>query len=885
MYQIKAYIKRTIVNIVAVVLVCIGLAGRAYRKAKQYIVRALAFAKQYTSKAFYSSKRWTTTKCFPWLRNAWWTIDYAVSRAWQWIKQQVPSWREIRAPIIVALVVLIAIYGPGIVNPPPKPTVTAGSQSLHIGPQVDLSDLESGSDGTNAALGYTGDAYFVSLTGDNSNSCESWDEACLGIQYVIDNKVTDGNGDVVYLGAGEFDTGEILIDKSLMSLVGSFSTIIENSVDTSNGSAVLRVTGGTVTIRNVNIFKDDLVSLNSYGIYLDDVGTILLDNIRIVVPPVFGGPHTGIFVDSGDGIIINDVTISGIAVPIGTGIVFSDTVRSGVAGGLSGIGRLGIGVQFTAGTDETFITSDVVIVSCTVGVQLDSGVTSNSINVSITDSVVEILDNSGNATNTARGSITSLRTATEHSGEMFPGTFYVVDGENGIDTNNGRSPDEAVATIGHALELVSPGDGVVIRADGVYTENIVVDTNAVQIFAAPGVVISGTGSITPTILVTGDNVWFRRQMDVLGSGAAVCVEANNVRIDDMTVNAATTAFDMDGNNIVLNNTRATGYTISGYDISGTEPDISTAHAGGSGAATVGYVISSTVDGGLFRQLSSVQNVAAGISVALGATNNIFVDCTSGTGDGDRVDANLTNMWSNYVDTQSRWRHEHNWPAHAGQGVASDPTTVDNEATDDTPVVRDDQDYWGDTIALIQIGNLDTSWRSLGLEIIAGTANKNAEWQIFYPTPSASAARNGGNAWDLAETVLTTDGTFTFLVDDVVWITSDSDPSGEIMLVTNVAGAVITVASETRASGNTGLRYNHAGNEVMYLAERPGNEAWHATEGIYAAASSKDFDTIYFAFARENQANSAMVIRLVNGSDDGIFTLTMKPKYEATKEHD
>jgi hypothetical protein len=873
----KKRIKHAIVWVAAVGIVLYGLLVDAFNKAREL-----------SSKALHSAKHWSTTRCFPWIKNAYYSIDYAFSRAWRLIKIQIPSWREIRAPLTIGLAVIAAIYIPQAFQSEPKPPPVGPypsftSQGLHIGPQVDLSGLESSEDAIGGALGISGDYYFVSVGGSNANDCSSWEDACATIQHVIDNHVTADNGDSIFLGSGEYDTGqEVLIDKGGLTIAGASTTSIIENNGTVNGSAVLNITAGNVTIRDVAIFKDEFASLNSYGIYLDSVGTINLKNIRMVVPP--NPTHTGIFVENGDGIVLDNVSMSGF-LQLGVGVVFSNTVRSGIFGDLSGIARLSTGILFTSGTDEIAVAQSVQVASCSVGVQFDLGVTSNSVNAYITDTPIEVVDNSGNGSNTLRGSLTSLRTATEHSGEMFPGTFYVVDGSNGLDTNNGRSPDEAVATIGRALELISPGDGLVIRADGVYSENIVIDVNAIQIFAAPGVVISGTGTTTPTITVTGDNVWFRRQMDILASGVGICIEANNVRMDDVTVNAATIAFDVDGNNVVLNNTRAAGYSVAGYDISGEEPDVFIAHAGGDGTTTIGYVISSTVTGGTFRELSSVQNTTTGFSVTLGATNNIFVDCTSGTGDGDRFDPNLTNMWSNYVDTQSRWRHEHNWPSHGGQGVAADPFTVDNEATDDTPVARDDLNYWGDTVALIDPYDIDVSWRALGIEVIAGTANKNAEWQIFYPTPSASAARNGGNLWDLGETILTINSAFTFEVDDRVWINSTSDPNGEIAIVTNVAGNVITIATETRASGNTGLRYNHAGNERMYLVERPGNEAWHGTEGIYSAASAKTFDTIYFSHPKENQADSGAVMRLLNGSDALAFTVDVKMKYEATKEHD
>jgi len=247
--------------------------------------------------------------------------------------------------------------------------------------------------------------------------------------------------------------------------------------------------------------------------------------------------------------------------------------------------------------------------------------------------------------------------------------------------------------------------------------------------------------------------------------------------------------------------------------------------------------------------------------------------------GNIIGSRFTNCGQNIIDnsgnaTNERYAvslvvpeaHEDMWPIHLGQGVAANPITITNTATDDTPDSRDDQDYWGDTVAIIAPGAITSRWISNGIELFAGVANKIMRMEFYYPQDGYSTTRNGGNLWDLGETVLTVaDGSIP-QASDKVWIKSNSHPNGEIQLVQSVVGNVVTVASETRASGNTGIRYNHAGNETMYVIERSGLNRVDGHQDSYSAASTKASARHMWSVPKDLPPNTAMIGRILNIDD-------------------
>ncbi|MCK4266061.1 MAG: hypothetical protein KAX31_02200, partial [Thermoplasmata archaeon] len=213
--------------------------------------------------------------------------------------------------------------------------------------------------------------------------------------------------------------------------------------------------------------------------------------------------------------------------------------------------------------------------------------------------------------------------------------------------------------------------------------------------------------------------------------------------------------------------------------------------------------------------------------------------------------------------------EHNEQMHPisdGEGTAGDPVTVDNIASDETGA-QSDANFWGDTIAIILPDVLTTFWNSIGIYIFATTTGNTLQWQIWYPNAKFTTTRNGGNVWDETETQLTVTSAALFLVNDLVWIRSDSDPNGEILEITNITGNVITVASETRASGRAGLRYDHVGNEAMYLIGRTTDDQFTSIEGGYGAGSAKDTYRAVWHAPKELPGDSAMIIRILNTTGD------------------
>ena len=209
--------------------------------------------------------------------------------------------------------------------------------------------------------------------------------------------------------------------------------------------------------------------------------------------------------------------------------------------------------------------------------------------------------------------------------------------------------------------------------------------------------------------------------------------------------------------------------------------------------------------------------------------------------------------------------EHNAQLHPisdGEGTAGDPVTVDNTATDETGG-SSDQNYWGDTVAILLPDVLTTFWLSLGIYILATTTGLTLQWQIWYPNAKYTTTRNAGNVWDLGETVITVADASLFLADDLIWMRSDSDPSGEILEIVGIVGNVITIASETRFSGRTGIRYDHVGNEAIYIIGRTTDDQFTSYEGLYGSASAKDTFRAIWHEPKELPANSGMIMRILN----------------------
>ena len=129
------------------------------------------------------------------------------------------------------------------------------------------------------------------------------------------------------------------------------------------------------------------------------------------------------------------------------------------------------------------------------------------------------------------------------------------------------------------------------------------------------------------------------------------------------------------------------------------------------------------------------------------------------------------------------------------------------------------------------------------------------------------------------TVLTVDDATPIEVGDKVWITGTGALDGEICNVADVTGNMVTITSETRASADTGLKYDYAGAEKMYVVYRAGNRILHGIDGDHSAGSAKDSVRYEWAHPKLIEANGGMIMRMANASDDAASSFDVRAIYE------
>lgn len=211
-------------------------------------------------------------------------------------------------------------------------------------------------------------------------------------------------------------------------------------------------------------------------------------------------------------------------------------------------------------------------------------------------------------------------------------------------------------------------------------------------------------------------------------------------------------------------------------------------------------------------------------------------------------------------------HEHVFPRADGEGVAGAVLDAIADAEDESNAAASTQNYWGEPT---QFTPPETdALNLLGLYVEADTAQKTFQLQFFVAELALSSAKNAGNAWDEASTVLTVVDGSLFATSDLVAIISDY--KAEIQRVASVASNDVTVVRETSQFGanNTGLRWNHTtndpGTEIMYRVWRA--DVTHLTERYFSAGSTKDSGDIEFHDHQRIAALSSVLLRILNQTD-------------------
>jgi len=474
---------------------------------------------------------------------------------------------------------------------------------------------------------------------------------------------------------------------------------------------------------------------------------------------------------------------------------------------------------------------------------------------------------------TLLANLDTLEHITRHIPKYGGENWYV--SKNGLDTNSGEQPDDSFLTIGAALAVVAAGDSITVRA-GAYAENIDLNLDSLELYGEIGAAVQ-------RLTVSGDSCYVTNIFVSPTATVGVAITGSYCHMEHiLVVGTATIAFDIDGLTAHLQDCRTHSYTVTAFDLNSDACILEDCFAVNVGALTRGFYLSNaSADGNLLRNCVSTGNATAGFEVTTGAVYNVFADCVSGTDDGARVDNNGDgNFWPNFVCCTERDSHEDTYPYFGGEGAVALPVTINNTVTDNSGAGPwDDKDYWGDVVRVIAPNMLIAPWYSLGIYIYAVTAADIQPWQIHFANPNYMATRNAGNAWDYQETVLTvSDGTI-FEVSDKVWITGTGHLAGEICNVTDVTGNVVTITSETRISADTGLKYNYTGAEQMFVIRRSFTPLLDGYYGDYSAATTKDFLRISWNERKLLPANTGMIMRMANSTDDAVSSFEVRVIYE------
>jgi len=473
---------------------------------------------------------------------------------------------------------------------------------------------------------------------------------------------------------------------------------------------------------------------------------------------------------------------------------------------------------------------------------------------------------------------------------QFVGTLAYADASASDDTGSGLTPSAPKKTIAAAQVVAGIGGAVTIKA-GTYAEDVAMSYAAQELWPEIGTVFDGTG---PCITISaancklgrpGDRFQITPAADQIGVVTTAAGTGSFINGAMVVGSASAGGFDINGSGAELHWCRATGMKAGAkaFDSSVSQFKWINCSTTGNTTSYGFYAGGATISRGLILNCTSVGHQTSGFYLDTGVSLITVNDCSSGGGDGGKVDSGTNNMWGNFVDRLNDEHHEHIYPRCTGQGAAGNPISVANATTDGAGGTRDDQDYWGDVATIIPMSTITTIWNAVGVYIHANTASDIQQWDIFFPRTAYSSAQNGGNDWDENETALTVaDGTI-FEDGDFVWITGTDRAAGEIVKVSGApAGNVVTIARETTADAEAGLRYNYDGTpgaNTMYVASRPGTPSLHRIEGDFSAATTRDMKAYRWHEAREMPPNTGMIMRMLNATDGGASSFDTRAIYE------
>lgn len=235
------------------------------------------------------------------------------------------------------------------------------------------------------------------------------------------------------------------------------------------------------------------------------------------------------------------------------------------------------------------------------------------------------------------------------------GVVWYVDGVNGLATNSGRTPATAFLTIGAAITACAAGDNIVV-GPATYTETgLNLNKDSVQMWLHLGAILDPASG---TVLTVSGN--YCRVASTYGAAkfapaaneTGMVISGNFVYVDEVRVTDGSVAdlgFDITGEGCDLRRCRCSNPLIAAFKIQGDKNKLEDCCTGGEVAdASIGFWVTNSCDKTRLRACSSQGHASGGFVVDAGVTNGVAKDCSSGGGDGSRLDPDHAFVWSDYT---------------------------------------------------------------------------------------------------------------------------------------------------------------------------------------------------------------------------------------------
>jgi len=233
---------------------------------------------------------------------------------------------------------------------------------------------------------------------------------------------------------------------------------------------------------------------------------------------------------------------------------------------------------------------------------------------------------------------------------LYGGATAYADASAADDTGAGTTPRTAKKTITAAQVVAGVGGAVTVTA-GTYVEDVVMSYANQEMHFEIGAVLDGTGTcltvsggsckIVGPVLITPAADQIGVVIDTLG---------DNIFYDVKVKGAASAGgWDIDTARNDFYNCKASGVKAGAkaWDIGGSGTNLQSCSTAGT-TTSIGYYVhgASPLTNGTLSNCTSVGHQTAGYSLD-NISGMTIVDCSSGAGDGARVDTNNANVWCNY----------------------------------------------------------------------------------------------------------------------------------------------------------------------------------------------------------------------------------------------